>query len=198
VNVAQLRPGLWCWTVADRVGIFLESDGAIVLIDPVLPEPESADAERFWRALDRDVERVARPPLLVLTTADPQPALRRAVAALCGRYAGARAVAPAISGDGFAPGAQLPGGVATHPTAVPQRAVLWIAVHGAIAAGDELIADRGGLRLTPLDAPAQISIEQRRAALMPLLELPVELVLTSRGEPVVADAGAALRSAVSA
>ncbi|MDX6521503.1 MAG: hypothetical protein QOF08_2108 [Gaiellales bacterium] len=197
MNVAQLRPGLWCWTVADRVGVFLVSDGALVLIDPVLPEPDSSDEERFWRALDRDVERIGRPPLLLLTTTDPQPALGRAVSAVRGRYPGARAVGPATSGDGFAPGAELPGGVATHATAVPQRAVLWIAVHGVIAAGDELIADRGGLRLTPHD-PAQISIERRRTALMPLLELPVELVLTSRGEPVVVDAGAALRAALRA
>ncbi|MDX6550683.1 MAG: Metallo-beta-lactamase superfamily [Gaiellales bacterium] len=194
MNVAQLRPGLWCWTVADRVGVFLESDGAIVLIDPVLPEPDSSDGERFWRALDRDVERVGRPPLVLLTNADRQRALLDA-AAVCGRYLGARARGPAISGDGFAPGAELPGGVRACATADSGRAVLWIAAHGALATGDELVTGRGGLRLTP-DRSYRISIEQRRAALMPLLELPVELVLVSRGEPVLEGASSALRVAL--
>ena len=192
----QLRPGLWCWTVAEQVGIFLESGGAIVLIDPVLPEPKSADGERFWRALDRDVERVAAPPLVLLTTADPQAALARGADAVCGRYPGARARTPATPGDGFAPGAALPGGVRACATADPRRAVMWIAEHGALAAGDELVAGRGALRLTPSDGTAQISIEQRRAALRPLLELPVELVLVSHGEPVQVAAGAALRAAL--
>ncbi|MDX6549234.1 MAG: hypothetical protein QOG33_2784 [Gaiellales bacterium] len=194
--VAQLRPGLWCWTVAGRVGIFLESDGTVVLIDPVLPEPESSEADRFWRALDRDVERVEQPPLLLLTTADPPPALLRAAAAVCGRYVGTRALAPAVEGDGFAPGAELAGGVRACATADPGRAVLWIAAHGALATGDELVAGRGGLRLTRPGRGTQISIEQRRAALVPLLELPVALVLVSRGEPVLADALLALRSAL--
>ena len=40
--------------------------GAILLIDPVVPE-DAEDAARLWRALDRDVERLRRPVCAVAT-----------------------------------------------------------------------------------------------------------------------------------
>ena len=70
-------PGLWRWTgehpdwtpEADwpqEVGsVYYEAPDAIVLFDPLVP-PE--DAERFWAALDGDVERACKPVAVLLTT----------------------------------------------------------------------------------------------------------------------------------
>jgi glyoxylase-like metal-dependent hydrolase (beta-lactamase superfamily II) len=60
----------------------------------------------------------------------------------------------------------------------------------ALVAGDRLMGDgRGGLRLCPSSwiryLSTGISLDELRDALRPLLELPVERVLTSHGEPVL-------------
>ena len=82
MDVVELAPGLWRWTTrhpewtpadaddwAPVVGcVYCEIDGGIVTIDPLVPtEPE--ERERFWRAFDRDVERLGA-PVVVVTHAD--------------------------------------------------------------------------------------------------------------------------------
>ena len=62
MRVDRLADGLWRWTAAAADGaegncVYHEHPDGIVLIDP-LPPADAADAERFWRALDRDVERI--------------------------------------------------------------------------------------------------------------------------------------------
>jgi hypothetical protein len=62
LKVTRVAEGLWQWGVPDVTGVFLfgtyvETPDAIVLIDPPLPPAGSADAERFWTHLDRDVAR---------------------------------------------------------------------------------------------------------------------------------------------
>src|SRR5437667_9971249 len=87
MQVQKLAPGLWRWTAphpawqpsADwpqEVGcVYFEAREAVVLIDPLVPPAD--DGERFWRALDRDVERAGRPVLVLL----PAPQHPRAAAA---------------------------------------------------------------------------------------------------------------------
>jgi hypothetical protein len=60
VELAELAPGLWCWDDS----LYVERPEAVVLIDPVVPEGEE---ERFFRALDRDVERLGRAVVVLLT-----------------------------------------------------------------------------------------------------------------------------------
>ena len=70
VDVLEIAPGLWRWaTYYDdwkaNVGcVYCETDDGVVLIDPLVPADE---AERFWQALDRDVERVGGPVHVLLT-----------------------------------------------------------------------------------------------------------------------------------
>jgi hypothetical protein len=72
VEVERVAEGLWLWRTADGEGrtvtsVYLELGASIVLVDPLVPaEPD--EAERFWRALDRDVERAGLPPAVVLTS----------------------------------------------------------------------------------------------------------------------------------
>ena len=64
--------------------------------------------------------------------------------------------------------------------------------------GDVILGDgKGGLRLCPQSwLPAGIDHRRLREALKPLLDLPVERVLGSHGEPVVDDAHARLAEAL--
>jgi hypothetical protein len=80
LELAQLAPGLWRWDGS----IYYEAPSAVVLIDPVVPAGEE---ERFFRALDRDVERLGLPVLVVLTDAsvDPAPFVERYAAEVLAR-----------------------------------------------------------------------------------------------------------------
>lgn len=78
MQVVKLRDGLWQWGCPhpswkpgddwDQVvwSTYFEAPGATVVIDPLLPDGPQ-DLERFWRALDRDVERRGLPALVVET-----------------------------------------------------------------------------------------------------------------------------------
>ena len=68
LGVEQLAEGLWRWTAwhdewRHQVGsVFLETEEAICLFDPIVPSEEEQRA-RFWRALDRDVARILDVPV---------------------------------------------------------------------------------------------------------------------------------------
>src|SRR5512132_2170622 len=71
MDVQELRPGLWRWTARhpewdDREvsSAYLETADRVCLIDPLVPREEE---ERFFVALDGDVERIDLPVAIVLT-----------------------------------------------------------------------------------------------------------------------------------
>ncbi|HJU48507.1 MAG TPA: hypothetical protein VJ689_10250, partial [Gaiellaceae bacterium] len=102
MEVRELAPGLWRWTARhpgwrpdagdwgpDVGSVYCETDGGTVLVDPLVPaEPE--EAERFWRALDRDVSRAGAAPAVALTTVRHA----RSSSAVSDRYPGTRVAAP--------------------------------------------------------------------------------------------------------
>ena len=209
MDVAQIAPGLWRWTGyheewKEDVGcVFCETEDGVVLIDPLVP-PE--DSERFWKALDGDVERVgARVHVLVTIFWHT-----RSAAAMVERY-GARVWAPTSaraavarrSGkvtDPFRPGDRLPGGIAAFATARRGEVVYWAPHHAALVPGDVLLGDgKGGVRMCPESwLPDKTGHAELAASLRPLLELPVERILLSHGEPVLEDGRAALTAALAA
>jgi hypothetical protein len=77
--------------------------------------------------------------------------------------------------------------------------VLSLPSHRALVAGDVLLGAAEGARLCP---PSWLgggrTYSDIRAALAPVLELPVELLLLTHGEPVLVDADVALRRALQA
>ena len=208
MEVRELAPGLWRWTgwheewKADVGCVYYEAPDAVVLIDPLVP-PE--DTERFWAALDRDVRRHGRPVHALVTIYWHTRSAREVVERYGARvWAHSKALstvgrrAGAVT-DPFEPGDPLPGGV--H--AVLGRwseVVYWIPEHGAVVTGDVILgAKEGGLRLCPESwTPKAGGHAAWRENLAPLLDLPVERVLVSHGEPILENGHAALRRLLAA
>ncbi|MGA0122956.1 MAG: hypothetical protein ACO3KD_08145 [Gaiellales bacterium] len=185
MRVDRLDDGLWRWTApqsgSGREGnsVYHEAPDGITLIDPLLPD-DPEQAERFWRALDRDVERIGTSPLIALTDPERQPG----AAAVRSRYAGSRILAPGATdtADGtLADGDVLPGGlIAIGPTDAAGCALLGCACHGLIWTGSLLEGDPSPC--TPL--------------LPRLVALGPRFLVARMGEPVVEDAVGALARAL--
>jgi glyoxylase-like metal-dependent hydrolase (beta-lactamase superfamily II) len=200
MDVRELRPGLWRWTAAHpewehaehwgpEVGsVYAELPDALVMVDPLVPEDEE---DRFWEALDRDVERVEKPVHVLLTVHWHE----RSVAAVLDRYK-ATLWRPEEKGE-------LPAGV--HAEVVKGsdwvEALFFVEPHRALIAGDLLIGKAGGGIELPVGwfpkgeqdwAEQELKPELRER----LAELPVELVVVSHGEPVLEDGAAALERAL--
>jgi glyoxylase-like metal-dependent hydrolase (beta-lactamase superfamily II) len=105
--------------------------------------------------------------------------------------------------DRFSAATTPPPPVIAHPLPVAEETVYWLPEHRALVPGDTLVSTPDGeLSLCPpswLDYLAgRPELGAVRDALRPLLELDVELVLTSHGEPVRAGGHAALARALDA
>ena len=188
-GVHEVRPGLWWWTSvhpewdeeessgADwgpEVSSYAFDDGArLILVDPTaLPEPVAA------LAADREVA-------ILLTNHWHE----RDAPALAASH-GASVHAPPVDGPGrmdaehFVAGDELPFDlVAFDGREPPLDVLLWFPAHRAVVIGDTLI-DRGdGIELVDSWLADGVTREQVIDGLRPLLELPVEHVLPTHGEP---------------
>jgi hypothetical protein len=207
MDVAQIEQGLWRWTAyheewkEDVGSVFCETDDGVVLIDPLVP---SGEEEQFWRALDRDVRRVEGEVHVLVTVFWHV----RSTPALVDRYS-ARVWAPSTSRaaverrsgvvtDVFRPGDRVPGAIESFRTARRTEVVFWIPEHRALVAGDVLLGDgAGGVRMCPESwLPEKTGHRELAESLEPLLELPVQRILVSHGEPVLENGRRALSAAV--
>ena len=204
MHVAELAPGLWRWTAPhpewtpdeggpegwdeDVAAYSCETDGALVLIDPIVPA-DGADRGRFWEALDRDVTRVGSPHV-VLTGAWHI----RSSGEIVERYADARLWLP----DGEPE--PLPAGMVAIDGIIDgyAEALIWLPSHAALVAGDTLLGGGpAGVRLCPESWREGTDTAVVRALLRTrLAELPIERILVSHGEPVLEGAREALDAAL--
>jgi hypothetical protein len=203
VDVDEIAPGLHRWTARHpewRPGAQPGSPGdwppevgsvaylagnALAVVDPQLPK----ERERFWGWLDGlAAKREGR--VAVLTTIKWH---RRDRDQLVKRYGASTSRAKA----------SLPAGVEAIPIRGAGETMLWIEEHGALVPGDRLLGNaHGGLRLCPASwlryLPTPLSLDDLRLLLQPLLELPIERVLVSHGEPVLEHGQLALQRALAA
>ena len=97
----------------------------------------------------------------------------------------------------------MPAGVETVQIRGAGETMVWLPEHRALIPGDRLLGDdAGGLRLCPDSwlryLPSGMRRAELREALRPLLDLPVELVLVSHGEPVLENGREAVAAALRA
>jgi hypothetical protein len=199
VIMSELAPGLFRWTAPhpdwrpecgegedgwdQTVGCVLYDVGdAAALIDPLIPEGER---DSFLRELD---ERVAGRAVSILTTIRFH---RRDREELAERYRNTTSRAWNA----------VPKGVSPRPLRGASETTYWLPGVAALVCGDSVIgAPDGGLRVSPerwlADIPAQTDRAGLAQLLRPLLELPIERVLVSHGEPVLHDGRAALARAI--
>jgi glyoxylase-like metal-dependent hydrolase (beta-lactamase superfamily II) len=186
----ELAADLWRWIGRRQdpdleVGsVYYRTGREVLLFDPLLP---GEDSEAFWRALDRDVLPIEAVVHVLVT----RPAHTRSSRQMLERYPGAHlwasgATREAIAEragtvtDTFEIGDTLPGNVEALASGRQDEVLFLIREHRALVVGDALMGDgEGGLRLPS---------EELRESLAPLLELEIELVLVSHGEPVRGDA----------
>lgn len=221
MEVRELAPGLWRWTARhpdwtpeqggpegwepEVASYYCETGSDLILIDPILPA-DVDDRDRFWRALDRDVERVGRPNI-VLTCAWHA----RSTAEVLDRYGGARLWTAAdgveelpsgvVTSDRFRPGDPLPGGSAAIAGLVFDEVadmLVWLPSHSALVAGDTLVGGGpAGIRVCPDSWLGDLNPADARVALRDRVrELPVERLLPTHGEPVLSGAREALERAL--
>ena len=156
-----------------------ELPDTVVLIDPLLP---SVERERFLEWLDA---RVAGRPVSILTTIHWH---RRDRCELAERY---RANTTRVWN-------YVPAGVQQRPLRGAGETLFWLPAVAALVAGDRLIGADGGVRVCPQSWLEDVRANRADVAglLRPLLELPIERVLVSHGEPVLRQGHAALEEAI--
>lgn len=161
--------------------VAVETEDGLVFVDPLAPPEELAPPDHtlvtvFFHARDAG-GRVWAPRRLVRRLAN------RGVTVT----------------DPFEPGDELPGGIRCFGTARDGEVVYWLPAERALVVGDVLLGAGAKprptaepLRLCPQGWLGSKTRDDLRSSLRPLLELPVEQVLVSHGEPVLRDGHRAL------
>ena len=95
----------------------------------------------------------------------------------------------------------LPEGVESFPIRGAGETIFWLAEHRALVPGDRIIGAPGGrLRLCPGSwlryLPSGITLAALAEALRPLLDLEIDRVLPSHGDPVLGRGREALEAAL--
>jgi hypothetical protein len=184
MEITEIAPGLRYWTAPhpewrgatdwpEDVGcVYYEASDAIVLIDPLLPKGEEG---AFWAMLDAAIERSALPVGVLLTA----PWHERSAPVVAERYGATVWVreSPDV----------LPEGVEVFVPAggSKEQVAFFLRPHQALVVAEFFMGADGGLRVcaSPTLADKHAFDESLRA----LLDLPIDHVLVSHGEPVLHD-----------
>ncbi len=189
----EIVPGLWRWTAEQpdwrgetlwgpAVACTLYDLGeTVALIDPLVPVGDKRSGFLDW--LD---ELVDGRPVTILTTIRWH---RRDREALAERYRDNTTRAWNA----------VPEGIEPRPLRGAGETMFWLPAVAALVAGDRLLGTTdGGLQLCPESWLDSVRVDRAGLAelLAPLIELPIERVLVSHGEPVLHDGRAALAQAL--
>ena len=193
--LTEIAPGLRRWTTwheewrQDVGSLAVDTRGGLVLIDPLAPPPE-----------------LRRPTQILVTVAFHA----RGAGTLAAKqvWAPARAVRRLHNRgvevtDAFEAGDELPGGIQAFATARDGEVVYWLPDQRAVAVGDVLLgagakphATSEPLRLCPERWLGDAKLKDLKKSLRPLLDLRLERIVVSHGEPVLSGAKDALAALV--
>jgi len=185
--IEEIRPGLKRWagphpefdpaegdldaSYTDVASVLFHGEEALVFFDPLVPD-------ELWPALDAEVKESGK-PVVVLTTIYFHERNREDVAR---RYGGR------LGGD--------VAGLSAHSAERADEVAYWLDRPRAVVFGDAVLGDNaGGLRITPWARNAE-GLEKTRQALLPLLELPIDVVLPAHGDAVLENGRDALARAL--
>lgn len=189
----ELRPGLWRWIAyhetwkKDVAAIAVATETELALIDPLLVGDQ-------WQQLE---ESRGDRRLHVLLTIHWH---TRSAAEIAARVEGARIWAHSRNRaavarrspitDVFRVGDELPAGLVPLEARPRSEVLYWHPASRALIVGDALLGggENGDSRLHTCPGwwlPASTDLEDLRDSLRPALDLPVEMVLPSHGEPVL-------------
>jgi glyoxylase-like metal-dependent hydrolase (beta-lactamase superfamily II) len=183
-SVEEIAPGLRRWTALheewdEQVGsLAIDTDDGLVLVDPIDPprglrRPDHVLLTVFWHY--RSTPELGARHVWASSRA-AQPLENRGVQVT----------------DRVTDGTELPGGIRAFETARRGELVFWLPNQRAVAVGDVLLgsgakprATSDPLRLCPERWLGKASHADLQNSLRPLLDLPVQRVLVSHGEPVL-------------
>src|SRR3954453_16348996 len=207
----KLTEGIWRWTArhpewhpgefgAEVASFALEAGDDLLLIDPLVPEGDGAVLDK----LDRLAK--GRTTNSLITIGYHVRSAEQLAERYGGRIYGPQTCAKRLSNQELlSDDGTLPAGATTYPIGKPRRSErpIWLPSHNALAFGDALVANpEGELRVRThdrLDDKLRRFYRERfNPTLEPLLELPVEHVLVTHGEPVIGGGARALKQAVEA
>jgi hypothetical protein len=187
MTLVELAPGLRRWTARheewkEDVGcLALNTDDGLVLVDPLDPPSELPPPEHVLLTIHWHVRSAQAPHVWA----------HKRTAELLGKR-GVELTDPIGS-------AALPGAIQAIESSRPGEVVYWLPRQKAVAVGDVLLgagakphATDEPLRLCPERWLGKATHDDLRESLAPLLELPVEQVLVSHGEPVLTGGAEAL------
>jgi glyoxylase-like metal-dependent hydrolase (beta-lactamase superfamily II) len=199
----ELKPGLWTWTAPhpswtpeeggpdgwERLvrSYACDAGDALVLIDPLV---EVDDARELARG---------RPVVVLLTCHWHRRSSAELIEAL---DAVVHAPATETRDLGFAAmpyavGDDLPGDVEPQPGGYSDECTLWLREHAALVTGDVFLGGERGFRVQPDSWLAEgLTHDELCDRLRLLLELPVELLLPTHGDPVYESAHETLERAL--
>jgi len=184
MKITQIAPGLRYWTAPhpewrgatdwpELVGsVYYEAPDAIALIDPLLPESEE---DELWAMVDAAIERSGLPVAVLLTA----PWHQRSAPVVAERY---RATVWVHESPDFLPAdveVFVPAGSSEGQVA------FFLRQHQALVVAEFFMGTNGGLRVCP--SPAVTDKDALVESLRTLLDLPIDYVLVSHGEPVLHD-----------
>jgi hypothetical protein len=215
--VQELAAGLWRWTArhpewhpgawgAEVASFALDAGDALLLVDPLVPEHADGRLRRL------DALAADKPVAILITipyhTRSAEPLSERYDATIHGHPRVVDRLGRRKRFRAIEPGAGLPGGARAYTIGKPRRFEMPIHLpsHRALAFGDALVTTLDGdLRLwhwrDPLDAQRLRWYRERfNPTFAPLLglDLDLERILVTHGDPILHNGSAALRGALEA
>jgi hypothetical protein len=194
-SMLEITPGLRRWTAfhdhweEDVGSLAVQTSDGLVLIDPIDPPSEVAAADHvlitvYWHGRSTGTLGAKR----VWASARSERPLKSRVIEVT---------------DPFRAGNALPGGIRAFQTARSAEVVYWLPDQRAVVVGDVLLG--AGAKPRPTSDPLRLcpqrwlgkgTHDDLRSTLRPLLDLPVERVLVSHGEPILSGGKQALAAAL--
>ena len=194
-SMLEITPGLRRWTAfhdhweEDVGSLAVQTSDGLVLIDPIEPPSEVAAADHvlitvYWHGRSTGTLGAKR---VWASARSERPLKSRGIEVT----------------DPFRAGNALPGGIRAFQTARSAEVVYWLPDQRAVVVGDVLLG--AGAKPRPTSDPLRLCPERwlgkgthddLRSTLRPLLDLPVERVLVSHGEPILSGGKQALAAAL--